>query len=120
MPEHFHLLLEPTAGGHARHRDAGSETRVRAARGLCSSWRVGNSAQANLFEHVARNASQVGFYDFNALYGAEAGKKITINASSPGERGLVESPELWPWSSYCAYALGKAERRGSMTGEARK
>jgi hypothetical protein len=27
---------------------------------------------------------------------------------NPARRGLVESPELWPWSSFRAYFLGEA------------
>ena len=27
---------------------------------------------------------------------------------NPVKRGLVESPELWRWSSYRSYALGEA------------
>jgi putative transposase len=27
---------------------------------------------------------------------------------NPVQRGLVKSPELWPWSSFRAYFLGEA------------
>ena len=48
------------------------------------------------------------FYDFNVWSGRKVGEKLEYMHQNPVKRGLVESPELWAWSSYRAYALGEA------------
>ena len=107
MPEHFHLLLsEPQEGtpatvmqalklGYARHVLA----QLRAHR---------NSAQATLSEPTPHHVWQARFYDFNVWTSRKRVEKLRYMHRNPVQRGLVESPELWPWSSYRAYALGEA------------
>ena len=107
MPEHFHLLLsEPQEGTPATVMQA---VKLGFARRLLAQFRARrNSAQANLFEHVARHVWQARFYDFNVWTARKRVEKLRYMHRNPVKRGLVESPELWRWSSYRAYALGEA------------
>jgi len=47
------------------------------------------------------------FYDFNVRTERKRIEKLRCIHRNPVERGLVESPELWPWSSFRAYAFGE-------------
>ena len=64
-----------------------------------------NPAQAVLFEHVPRQIWQARFYDFNVWSARKRVEKLRYMHRNPVKRGLVESPELWRWSSYRAYAF---------------
>ena len=46
-------------------------------------------------------------YAINVWERAQAGGKAAVHPSEPVKRGLVESPELWAWSSFRAYAYGE-------------
>jgi len=65
-------------------------------------------AQTSLFEHVPQHIWQKRFYDFNVWSNRKHVEKLRYMHRNPVKRGLVESPELWRWSSYCAYAFGEA------------
>ena len=56
----------------------------------------------------APGTRQKRFYDFNVWSGRKVGEKLEYMHQNPVKRGLVESPELWAWSSYRAYAFGEA------------
>ena len=47
------------------------------------------------------------FYDFNVFTERKRVQKLRYIHRNPVARGLVESPELWRWSSYRAYAFGE-------------
>jgi putative transposase len=87
MPEHVHLLVsEP-------------------AKGLLA---VGLQA---LKLSVAKRAGQRPFwqaryYDFNVFTSAKRFEKLRYMHANPVKRGLVASPEDWPWSSYRYYQTG--------------
>jgi putative transposase len=91
MPEHVHLLVsEP-------------------GKGLLS---VGLQA---LKLSVAKRAGQRPFwqaryYDFNVFTSAKRFEKLHYMHSNPVKRGLVASPEDWPWSSYRYYQTGEQGR----------
>ena len=46
-------------------------------------------------------------YDFNVFSERKMTEKLRYMHRNPVKRGLVSSPELWPWSSYRAYAFGE-------------
>jgi hypothetical protein len=48
------------------------------------------------------------FYDFNVWSGHKRVEKLRYMHRNPVKRGLVESPELWRWSSFRASAFGEA------------
>ena len=91
MPEHVHLLVsEP-------------------GKGLLS---VGLQA---LKLSVAKRAGQRPFwqaryYDFNVFTSAKRFEKLHYMHSNPVKRGLVASPEDWPWSSCRYYQTGEQGR----------
>ena len=51
---------------------------------------------------------QARFYDFNISTSRKRVEKLRYMHRNPAKRGLVDSPELWRWSSYRSYALGEA------------
>ena len=51
---------------------------------------------------------QARFYGFNVWTSRKRVEKLRYMHRNPVKRGLVESPELWQWSSYRAYALAEA------------
>ena len=59
-------------------------------------------------EEVRRRFWQERFYDFNVWTAKKRVEKLRYIHRNPVERGLVESPERWQWSSYRFYLLGEA------------
>jgi putative transposase len=47
---------------------------------------------------------QARYYDFNVCTPAKRVEKLCYIHRNPVRRGLVEAPELWPWSSFRSYA----------------
>jgi len=88
MPEHVHLLVsEPREGTLAQAIQALklSVTKRRTERPF---W-------------------QARYYDFNAHSSEKTSEKLRFMHRNPVVRGLVSSPEDWPWSSYRHYATGE-------------
>lgn len=106
MPEHVHLLIsEPQEGTPSVVLQAlkiGFARRV-----LAQLHRRSNSDQASSFEHAPQHIWQKRFYDFNVWNSHKRAEKLRYMHRNPVKRGLVESPELWRWSSYRAYAYGE-------------
>jgi REP-associated tyrosine transposase len=50
---------------------------------------------------------QARFYHLNVWTEREPIEKLRYIHRNPVKRGLVESPEMWRWSSYRAYAFGE-------------
>lgn len=46
------------------------------------------------------------YYDFNVRGSEKMTEKLKYMHRNPAKRGLVASPEDWPWSSYRHYATG--------------
>lgn len=107
MPEHFHLLIsepqERTPSTVIQALKLGFARRV-----LVQMRRRRDPFQASLFEHVPQHIWQKRFYDFNVWTNRKRVEKLSYMHRNPVKRGLVESPELWRWSSYRAYAFGEA------------
>jgi putative transposase len=53
---------------------------------------------------------QTRYYDFNVLTHEKLTEKLKYIHCNPVERGLVEKPEDWEWSSYRHYLTGEPGR----------
>ena len=106
MPEHVHLLIsEPQESTPSKVMQAlklGFAPRVLHQMRLRR-----NPNQPALFDHSAQHIWQKRFYDFNVFTKKKREEKLRYPHRNPVKRGLVQSPELWRWSSYRAYALGE-------------
>ncbi len=60
--------------------------------------------QRNAEHHQANRVWQARYYDFNIRAQAKLVEKLRYIHPNPVKRGLVKVPELWPWSSFQAYA----------------
>ena len=58
-------------------------------------------------EAIAPTFWQPRYYDFNVFTQRKYLEKLRYIHRNPVKRGLVESPELWRWSSYRDYRLGE-------------
>ncbi len=99
MPEHVHLLLtEPEIGTPSTVMQV---LKQRTARAMLPKRKPKKPRQRNLFEDAPRRAFwQERFYDFNVWTTKKRVEKLRYIHRNPVERGLVESPEDWRWSSY--------------------
>ncbi len=90
MPEHVHLLLtEP--------KKQPTSTTISVLKGETSKRLKSSRTQF----------WQVRYYDFNVLTHAKRIEKLRYIHRNPVERGLVEKPQDWPWSSYRHYITGE-------------
>jgi putative transposase len=53
---------------------------------------------------------QVRYHDFNVLTQSKFTEKLRYIHRNPVDRGLVENPEDWPWSSYRHWLTGEIGR----------
>jgi putative transposase len=91
MPEHVHLLLsEP------KRRPLG--TTISVLKGETS----------KLLKGARPQFWQTRYYDFNVFTHSKFVEKIQYIHRNPVERGLVEKPEDWPWSSFRHWQTGEA------------
>jgi REP-associated tyrosine transposase len=105
MPEHFHLLVsEPQERTPSTVMQA---LKLGFARRVLAQQHRRNIAQPQLFDHLPQRIWQSRFYDFNVWSSRKRAEKLRYMHRNPVKRGLVESPELWPWSSYRAYAYAE-------------
>jgi putative transposase len=104
MPEHVQLLLtEPEIGTPSTVMQV---LKQRTARALVPKKKRRNPRQRELFGEKPRRAFwQARFYDFNVWTTNKRIEKLRYMHRNPVKRGLVESPELWQWSSYRFYLL---------------
>ena len=90
MPEHVHLLLsEPK---HQKLEDSFRALKTRTSRKL-----KGDRPQF----------WQRRYYDFNVLTQPKFVEKLRYIHRNPVERGLVQNPEEWRWSSYRHWLTGE-------------
>ena len=107
MPEHMHLLLgEPERGNPSRVMQV---LKQRVARRLLRKPNKRSSSQIELWKSPPslHQFWQPRFYDFNVFSNAKCVEKLKYMHRNPVKRGLVNSPELWLWSSYRVYAFGE-------------
>jgi|SRR5579864_1529071 len=90
MPEHVHLLLsEP-------------KTHI-----LATTLNVLKHETSQRLKADRKQFWQARYYDFNVLTQHKFVEKLRYIHRNPVSRGLVESPEDWPWSSYRHWFSGE-------------
>jgi putative transposase len=91
MPEHVHLLV--------------SEPRVST---LAVALQVlKQQTSRRLKNPEATHFWQRRYYDFNVFTQAKSVEKLKYIHRNPVTRGIVDTPEQWPWSSFRHYATGE-------------
>jgi len=92
MPEHVHLLIsEPERGKLAQSMQS-----------------LKQSVARTLALRAAEPFWQARYYDFNVWSERKFVEKLRYIHRNPVERGLVERPEDWIWSSFRHYITGEA------------
>lgn len=104
MPEHVHLLMsEPEKGNPSKALQA---LKQKVSRSLWNKPKA-NPKQMKLLDVEGEPAFwQRRFYDFNVWSEKKLKEKLLYMHRNPVERGLVEHPKDWPWSSWSHYAKG--------------
>jgi putative transposase len=101
MPEHLHILIAPPEKG-----DPSTFMKAIKQRSSRQFRTRGRKASGELFaERKAAHFWQRRFHDFNVFTDHKRVQKLRYMHRNPVKRGLVESPELWRWSSYRFYML---------------
>jgi putative transposase len=107
MPEHIHLLIseqqEKNPSIIMQALKLGFARRI-----VVEEKRLRSLSQTGLLHHTPQHIWQKRFYDFNVWTEHKRIEKLRYMHRNPVKRGLVESPELWPWSSFRAYFLSEA------------
>lgn len=99
MPEHAHLLItEPEIGDPSQVMQV---LKQRVAKRLRPRQR--SRTQIDLFPPLPHHFWQKRFYDFNVFTARKRIEKLKYMHRNPVRRGLVNSPELWAWSSFRSY-----------------
>ena len=114
MPEHVHLLVsEPQRDNLSTAVQALKLSFVRQLLGSAvpTSRKNGETWGIPSLEKGEKGEShrfwQARFYDFNIWTEKKRIEKLRYIHRNPVKRGLVPSPEQWPWSSYRWYLLGE-------------
>lgn len=105
MPEHVHFLI-----GEPKIEDPSRVMQVLKQRVSlqCRGKERAAKQQPNIFsEQLPAAFWQPRSYDFNVRTEKKYVEKLNYIHANPVRRGLVESPELWPWSSFRHYWLGE-------------
>jgi len=105
MPEHFHLLIgEPRVAKLSRAMQVLKQRISLRCRGK----KRRKPNQMRLWDDALPPAFwQPRYYDFNVFSQRKYIEKLRYIHRNPVKRGLVETPELWRWSSYRDYWLGE-------------
>ncbi len=118
MPEHFHLLLKPEPAEvtsrilqelkkQTAQRILGTlreNQRYRWCRETLASLRL----PATVHDESQYRVWQRRFYPFNVYSERKRLEKLDYMHGNPVKRGLVSSPDKWPWSSFRFYYLNDA------------
>ena len=107
MPEHVHLLVSGPQRGTL-------STAIQALKlGFVRSLEADGAVPTSRKRSEKRGTPvtpnhfwQARFYDFNVWTEKKRIEKLRYIHRNPVTRGLVESPEQWPWSSFRWYLLG--------------
>jgi putative transposase len=108
MPEHIHLLISEPQEEEKNPSIVMQALKLGFARLIVVEAKRRNPSQASLFDHAPQHTWQKRFYDFNVWTEYKRIEKLRYMHRNPVKRGLVESPELWRWSSFRSYFLGEA------------
>ena len=93
MPEHVHLLM--------------SEPKRQP---LSRTMNVLKTEISKKLKGERKQFWQRRYYDFNVLTHAKFVEKLRYMHRNPVKRGLVDTPEQWPWSSFRHYLTGAEGR----------
>ena len=93
MPEHVHLLL--------------SEPKQQL---LSNTMRVLKGETSKRLKGDRKQFWQTRYHDFNVLTHRKHVEKLKYIHRNPVQRGLIENPEDWPWSSCRRYLTGEQGR----------
>ena len=93
MPEHVHLLM--------------SEPKRQP---LSRTMNVLKTEISKKLKGERKQFWQRRYYDFNVLTHAKFVEKLRYMRRNPVKRGLVDTPEQWPWSSFRHYLTGAEGR----------
>jgi putative transposase len=91
MPEHVHLLI--------------SEPPEMKLSGVFRALKTQTSKQ---IKGDRPRFWQLNYYDFNVFTQKKFTEKPRYMHRNPVTRGLIESPEDWPWSSFCHWLTGES------------
>ena len=104
MPEHFHLLI----GEPARRSVALAMQVFKQRVSFRCRRKKKTTGQRPLWEtELPRAFWQPRYYDFNVFSERKHAEKLNYMHNNPVKRGLVESAELWRWSSFRSYRFGE-------------
>lgn len=112
MPEHIHLLVTPRPRVSWVPIAAGIKTSV--SKRILRRWQQNN---APILQHLRDSKGQLHFwqpgggFDRNVRDQAELEKEIRYIHRNPVERGLVQHPTEWAWSSARFWAARRASFR---------
>ena len=105
MPEHFHLLItEPEVGDPSVMMKV---IKHRFARRLNQLRKRTPSPPIALWDSTPDPVWQKRFYDFNVWTERKRIEKLRYMHRNPVNRGLVQQPDQWRWSSFRAYWCGE-------------
>jgi putative transposase len=110
MPEHVHLLVsEPQRGTLSTAVQALKLGFVHSLEksAVPRSRNIGETLGTPSRVLAPHRFWQARFYDFNVWTEKKRIEKLRYIHRNPVKRGLVSSPEQWPWSSYRSYLLGE-------------
>ncbi|MGC1106357.1 MAG: IS200/IS605 family transposase [Candidatus Acidiferrales bacterium] len=96
MPEHVHLVIGEAPG--AMPSTVMQVLKQRSSREIRGLRRASAEELSQFWERR--------FYDFNIRTWEKLNEKLQYMHMNPVKRGLVNEPQLWPWSSYLFHAKG--------------
>jgi len=115
MPEHFHLLLWPSTRSNPSQivqslkertaKFALSQLRQNAAHPWCARMLEKLALPETVHRPSTHRVWQRRFYDLNVWSEKKRLEKLNYMHGNPVKRGLVPSPDQWPWSSFRFYYL---------------
>jgi putative transposase len=115
MPEHFHLLIWPSPSADPSRIVQSLKERtakfilanLQASREhpWCARMLAAVTLPASVHLHGPHRVWQRRFYDLNVWSDKKRLEKLSYMHGNPVKRGLVSSPDQWPWSSFRFYHL---------------
>jgi putative transposase len=116
MPEHFHLLVWPCGPSNPSQivQSLKERTAIFMLKNLrqnrqfsrCRRMLEQLTLPPTVHHHGPYRVWQRRFYDLNVWTEKKRLEKLTYMHGNPVKRGLVTSPDQWPWSSFRFYYLG--------------
>ena len=115
MPEHFHILIWPCGPANPSQivQSLKERTAIFILRNLrenqhppwCRKMLARLTLPRTVRLHGPYRVWQRRFYDLNVWSEKKRLEKLTYMHNNPVKRGLVSSPDQWPWSSFRFYYL---------------